>query len=330
MTSRVLVTGASGFIGGHVVAAARAAGGPRLRLMTHRTALAPQFAADGGPGIETVHGDLADPATLRGCCEGVDAVIHCASAIGGDEPTARSVNDQGTRALVEEAVRCGVPRIVQLSTASVYGRGPFTRLRPGGAALAPASATSASRAAAEEHVLAAGGVVVRPHIVYGAGDRWAVPGLVGLLCMLSAGVTGCEARHSMIEAGALGRALLGAALSPVGPSGIYHVNHPEPVGCSQLLATVVDELRLPLAGAGIDAAEARARFADVPRALHHLDMLTADHWFTDERVGRDFGWEPGEGFTSGFARHAPWYRQYLDSARRAAAGGATGAAAPGR
>ncbi|MFF9347466.1 NAD-dependent epimerase/dehydratase family protein [Streptomyces sp. NPDC014734] len=321
MTPRVLVTGASGFIGGHVVAAARAAGGTRLRLMTHRTALAPSAAADDEPGTGTVYGDLADPATLRGCCEGIDAVIHCASAIGGDEPTARSVNDQGTRALVEEAVRCGVPRIVQLSTASVYGRGPFTRLRPGGAALAPASATSACRAAAEEHVLAAGGVVVRPHIVYGTGDRWAVPGLVGLLRMLAADVTGCAARHSMIEAGALGRALLDAALSPAAPAGVYHVNHPEPVACSQLLSIVVDELRLPRQDTGIDVTTARERLAGVPRALHHLDMLTADHWFVDERVGRDFGWDPGEGFASAFARHAPWYRQYLDSARRAAVPG---------
>ncbi|MEU3652825.1 NAD-dependent epimerase/dehydratase family protein [Streptomyces sp. NPDC032161] len=318
----MLVTGATGFIGGHVVAAARAVPGLRLRLMTHRTALAPSIGADTGPGtgVETVHGDLGAPETLRGSCEGVDAVIHCASAIGGDEPTARSVNDEGTRALVDEAVRCGVPRVVQLSTASVYGRGPFTRLRPGGAEPAPASATSLTRAAAERHVLAADGVVVRPHIVYGTGDRWAVPGLVALLGRLSAVPAGCGARHSMIEAGALGRALLGAALSPNGPTGIYHVNHPEPVSCSRLLSTVVDELRLPWGAEGIDVAEARERLADVPYALHHLGMLVVDHWFTDERVGRDFDWEPGEGFTAAFARHAPWYRRHLETVRRSAPG----------
>ncbi|WP_335931973.1 NAD-dependent epimerase/dehydratase family protein [Streptomyces sp. PTD5-9] len=333
---RVLVTGASGFVGGHVVAAARAVPGLRLRLMTHRTALAPAVVAasgngpgngsgDGsggvaGVGIETVHGDLADPETLRGSCEGVDALIHCASEIGHNEPTARSVNDQGTRALVEEAVRRGVPRIVQLSTASVYGRGPFVRLRPGDAEPAPASVTSLTRAAAERHVLAAGGVVVRPHIVYGAGDRWAVPGLVGLLGRLAAVPAGCGARHSMIEAGALGRALLGAALSRHDPAGVYHVNHPEPVSCSQLLAAVVDGLGLPWGAERIGPAEARERLADVPYALHHFGMLTVDHWFADDRAGRDLDWEPGEGFTTAFARHAAWYRGHLDSLRRAAPG----------
>ncbi|WP_405688339.1 NAD-dependent epimerase/dehydratase family protein [Streptomyces sp. NBC_00057] len=311
MTLRILITGATGFVGGHVVTAARATPGVRLRLMTHRTALTASATAGAGPGIETVYGDLADPATLRGSCEGIDAVIHCASRIGGDEPTVRSVNDQGTRALAEEAARCGVTRIVHLSTASVYGRGPFTRLLPGQAEPAPASATSLTRAAAEQHVLAAGGVVVRPHIVYGAGDRWAVPGLVALVRQLSAGLTGCEARHSMIDVQTLGRALLGAALSPKEPAGVYHVNHPEPVSCSQLLSTVVDELRLPWGATGIDVDTARVRLAGVPYALHHLGMLAVDHWFTDERVGQDFDWEPGEGFATAFTRHAPWYRRHL-------------------
>lgn len=100
-------------------------------------------------------------------CDGVDAVIHCASRINGDEQTTRTVNDLGTRALVDEAVRAGVGRTVYLSTAAVYGRGPFTALVPGRAPLAPGSPTSVTRAAAENHVLAAGGTVLRPHLVYG-------------------------------------------------------------------------------------------------------------------------------------------------------------------
>lgn len=115
----------------------------------------------------------------------------------------------------------------------------------------------------------------------------------------------------MIDVQALGRALLGAALSPKEPAGVYHVNHPEPVSSSQLLSTVVDELRLPWGATGIDVDAARERLAGVPYALHHLGMLAVDHWFTDERVDQDFDWEPGDGFTTAFARHAPWYRRHL-------------------
>ncbi|MCX4772933.1 NAD(P)-dependent oxidoreductase [Streptomyces sp. NBC_01285] len=308
MTTRILITGAAGFVGSRVAAAARATPGVSLRLMTHRTEL---DASAAGPGVETVHGDLADPGTLRGSCEGVDAVIHCASHIGSGEQTARTVNEHGTRALVDEAVRSGVGRIVQLSTASVYGRGPFTALLPGMAEPAPASATSLTRAAAEQHVLAAGGAVLRPHIVHGAGDRWAIPELVALLRYLSAGPVGCDARHSMIDVGTLGRALLGAALSPKQPAGVYHVNHPQPVTCSELLSEVLTGLALPWARTEIGLDEARARLAGVPYAKHHFEMLTVDHWFADERVWGDFDCAPGPDFRTSFAEHAPWYRKFL-------------------
>ncbi|WP_308294516.1 hypothetical protein [Streptomyces sp. RKAG290] len=128
---------------------------------------------------------------------------------------------------------------------------------------------------------------------------------------LSAGPVGCDARHSMIDVQTLGRALLGAALAPVGPAGVYHVNHPEPVTCSQLLSTVLTELDLPWARTEIGLDEARARLADVPYAKHHFEMLTVDHWFADDRVWRDFGCAPGPDFPAAFAGHASWYRQFL-------------------
>ncbi|MFE6972640.1 NAD-dependent epimerase/dehydratase family protein [Streptomyces sp. NPDC057682] len=308
MSPRLLITGATGFIGGRVAAAARATPGVRLRLMTHRTALGTSLT---GPGVETVRGDLADPASLRGSCDGVDAVIHCASRLDADEATLRAVNDHGTRALVDEAVRAGAGRIVQLSTASVYGRGPFTALLPEAAPLAPVSAASRTRAAAERHVLEAQGAVLRPHLVYGTGDRWVVPGLVGLLRYLSAAPAGCPARHSMIDVESLGRALLGAALAPAAPSGVFHVNHPEPVGCSELLSTVLGALRPPGVDGEIGTDEAWARLEAAPRARHHFEMLAVDHWFDDDRAEKELDWIPGPAFAESFAAHASWYREFL-------------------
>src|SRR5690606_41230280 len=137
--------------------------------------------------------DLADAAAPDGGGAGVGVRAHGAPRVGGGPETVTAVNDLGTRARVAEAVRSGVRRIVYVSPAAVHGRGPFRGVRPGEAPIAPASATSRSRAAAERYVLDAGGVVLRPHLVYGRGDHWVVPGLVGLLRELSATLTGCDA-----------------------------------------------------------------------------------------------------------------------------------------
>lgn len=304
MTVDLLITGATGFVGSRVAAAAARRPEVRVRHLSRRPP-----AEDAREDV--VPGDLADPASLQGSCADTDVLVHCASQIGGDAETAAAVNDQGTRALVAEAVRCGVGRIVYVSTAAVYGRGPFRGVRPGEVPLAPASATSRSRAAAERHVLDADGLVLRPHLVYGTGDRWVVPGLVGLLRELSATVSGCAALQSMIDVETLGRAVVAAALSPAHGHGVHHVNHPEPVRASELLEAVSTHVEDAGGGAVVDVATARARAAGSPRARHHLDMLTVDHWFADDGFWKDLDCSPGAGFADTFPGSAHWYRSFL-------------------
>ncbi|MEV3966941.1 NAD-dependent epimerase/dehydratase family protein [Streptomyces sp. NPDC050698] len=303
MTVKLLITGASGFVGSRVAAAARRRPDVHVRLLSRH---AP-------PGPEYVHGDLCAPPSLRGACADTDVLVHCAAQVGGDAETVRAVNDHGARALVQEAVRAGVSRIVYVSTAAVLGRGPFRGVRPGQVPVAPASPTSRTRAAAERYVLDAGGLVLRPHLVYGEGDRWVVPGLVRLMEELSATLTGCEALQSMIDVDTLGRAVVAAALSPALGDGVHHVDHPEPVAVADLLASVCRQVAEPGGGAAVDVATALGRAAGSPLALHHLGMLTVDHWFVDETFWKDTGCAPGEGFAAAFSRAAPWYRAFLRS-----------------
>ncbi len=302
MTVKVLITGASGFVGSRVAATAQRQPDVHVRLLSRHAPHGPEY----------VHGDLSAPPSLRGVCADTDVLVHCATQVGGDPETVQAVNDHGTRALVEEAVRAGVRRIVYVSTAAVHGRGPFRGVRPGEAPVAPASPTSRSRAAAERYVLDAGGLVLRPHLVYGEGDHWVIPGLVWLMKELSATLTGCEALQSMIDVDTLGRAVVAAALSPVPGGGVHHVNHPEPVAVADLLAAVSRELGEPGGGAAVDVTTALDRAAGSPQALHHLGMLTVDHWFVDDAFWKDLDVSPGEGFAAVFSRAAPWYRAFLD------------------
>ncbi|MFI8914553.1 NAD-dependent epimerase/dehydratase family protein [Streptomyces sp. NPDC053513] len=312
MGLRTLITGATGFIGGRVAAAAAASAEPaHVRLLARRPLAPPPGPGDGR--VEVVTGDLRDPDSLRRACEGVDVLIHCASAIGTAEDVARAVNDEGTRALVDAAARAGVTRIVSLSTASVHGRGPFRAAGPGTLPLAPGSATSRTRAAGERYVLDAGGTVLRPHLVYGTGDRQVMSGLVRLLDALPGPLDGGSSLHSLIDVDSLARALLGAGLSPRTRPGPHFVNHPEPVTAAELLAvaeTLVDG-GSGTRGPAVDIAEARELLADLPFAQHHLAMLATDHWFEDDRPWREWGQDPGPGFAARIEDHMPWYRDLL-------------------
>jgi len=303
MPKNVLITGGSGFIGRHVVRAALTKPGARVRLI-HRGSKVP---VDGR--IDAVSADLADPRSLAGLCKEVDAVVHCASQVGGDDESLHAVNDLGTRALVEEALGQGVRRIVYVSTAAIYGRGPFRAAEPEDLVPAPVSATSRTRAAAEQHVLAAGGTVLRPHLVYGTGDRWVLPALAGLVRFLGGGVA-CPAVHSAVDVRALAEVAVAAALQDVDLPGVRHVNHPRPVPTSALVDLVTDLLQLSTRET-LPLERARELAANVPLALHHLDMLGADHWFASDRVWRELGCDPGPTPADGLAAHLPWYAPLL-------------------
>lgn len=314
-TGVVTVTGASGFIGSRVVRhARRALPGHRLRLMVHRRPLAPE--PPGHPRAETVSGDLADPASLRGLCTGSDVLVHCASQIDGTDEQCRAVNDLGTAALVAEARRAGVRRIVLLSTTAVHGRGPFRDARSEDLPIAPRSAASRTRAAAERTVLDAGGVVLRPHLVYGTGDRWVGPALIRLMRTLDADVEGWPAQLSLVGVDDLARALVAAAVAPESrlTSRVYHANHPEPVPVSRLMAVFADLAGLPRPAATLTRAEAAERLGHLGGCARHLDMITVDHHFAGRALWTDLALDPGPGFPDGLRAHAQWYGRVPENA----------------
>jgi nucleoside-diphosphate-sugar epimerase len=298
MPPTLLVTGPRGFIGRHITAAARRKPDVRLQLLTR---------TPGGPPAEdrsgTVTADLGDPPSLRGVCEGVDTVVHCASGIGAEEAALHAVNDLGTRALVEDARRHGVRRLVYVSTAAVYGHGPFHRAGVEDLVPAPESATSRSRAAAERHVLDAGGTVLRPHLVYGSGDRWVVPGLAGLLRHLGAGVD-TPALHSAVNAADLARLVLAAALTEGDVAGAHHANHPVPLAAADLIGLLLDRLGTPSRPA-LTPEQALARVRGNAQAHHHLTMLTGHHWFTGDELWHRLGVDPGPPPVLQLPEHVP-------------------------
>jgi|SoiMethySBSTD1v2_1073268.scaffolds.fasta_scaffold754863_1 hypothetical protein len=146
----ILITGGTGFIGSHTVAALGRTG-VRLRQLVHRR---PAAIDDCTGGLELVQGDLTDPSSLVGLCTGVDTVVHLASEAGNDEQICTLVNVGGTRRLIDAARKAGVRRMIYLSTAAVYGDGGHTGINEDEIPPAPVSPASRTRLSAERAVLA--------------------------------------------------------------------------------------------------------------------------------------------------------------------------------
>lgn len=115
----ILVTGATGSIGS-VLVKRLSESGQIVRAVVRNPGRA--AALRSMANIEIVPGDLSQPDSLRGCAEGCSQVYHCAAKLFGSNRAAYyAINVIGTQALINEAVRSGVERLIYTSTISVYG-----------------------------------------------------------------------------------------------------------------------------------------------------------------------------------------------------------------
>jgi len=126
---KVLLTGANGFVGSHVLDRLRAAGvATRLLLRAHSDTT---FIQAHLPACEVVRGSLEDPAALARAVDGVTHVVHAAGATKALTPAGLyAANQLGTRHLVQALGRAGPGRrLILLSSLAVSG--PGTRARTG-------------------------------------------------------------------------------------------------------------------------------------------------------------------------------------------------------
>ena len=115
----IAVTGATGFLGSHLAIGLTQAGA-RVRAVVRRPERG-EWLMD-GYGIEVVHGDLTDPASLVRAFDGVDAVVSNAALAGRGKhyDSYYEANVHGTANVVNAVAEAGVSRMVQISTVGVY------------------------------------------------------------------------------------------------------------------------------------------------------------------------------------------------------------------
>jgi nucleoside-diphosphate-sugar epimerase len=320
----VLVTGASGLVGSHVVAALVARGEPVRALVrpASRDAVL-QLGAD------AVVGDVTDPAVWPAAARGVRAIVHAAAIVQRRASWERyvAVNVDGTRLAVAAAQAAGA-RLIHISSVAVYGgsaaypRGrerrdedhPFQPIaEPDFYARSKRMAEEVVREAATRHDLAA--VALRPNVIYGERDRLFTPRLIRALRLpvlprigpgtnrLSCVYAGNVAAAAVAALGALGRGFR-----------VYNVTSDGPP------ALTLNEFL----GACAAAAGRRYRSVPIPIPLARIvirlftagrlaraavGFATGDNPYVDDRIRTELSWRPPTPAPEAIRRTVAWFLQ---------------------
>ncbi len=155
----ILVTGGTGFVGGHLIRRLRQEGLPVRALARHPDRVQPLKDL----GVEVVPGDISDKVSLEKAAEGIERVIHLVGIIQ-ETPgvTFRGVHVEGTRNVIEVARKAGVRHFFHQSA---LGSRPGAR-----------SEYHRTKWEAEELVRQSGipHTILRPSLIYGSGDKFTI------------------------------------------------------------------------------------------------------------------------------------------------------------
>jgi len=315
-----LVTGASGFIGSHLIRALKAKG-IEIRALVHKTPLTEI------PGVSSVVGDILDAESLAKAMTGVDTVFHLAAAVGSivAEPQAfQEINVNGTKAVFAAARKAYVKRIVHFSSIGVLGAVKAGETADEEYPAAPRTLYDRTKFAAEEaaRLAAADGVdvvIVRPGWVYGPGDRRTFKFFNAICRRRFALVAGASARQTPVYIDDLVAGVLLAAQK--GRQGrIYHLAGDEIMSAKEMTRIVAEacgvpcpRLNLPRGVALTTAYCLEKAFSlikrESPLSRGKLAFFLDSKAMSSARAKKEFAFAPRIDFSAGIVRTIAWYRE---------------------
>lgn len=321
---KAAVTGATGFVGSHLVDALLARGDQVVCL-----ARSPEKAAAlGQQGVgRVVPGSLDDASSLRSLVDGADVVFHLAGAVtasAADDGQFARVNRNGTERLAQAVKEAGARRLIYVSSLAASGPSRRGEPLPDATVAEPVTAYGRSKLAGEEVVRASGVpfTIVRPPSVYGPRDRNQFLPAFRLARSGWAPVLGDGLQElSLIHVRDLAHALVAVVGSSRAEGRTYHAAHPEVVTQRQLFQAVgralgrkvrIVPLPRPIAWAllyGVGAVADLTGSGTVLRPNKAAEFFAPAWTCGSERLGQDTGWAARVGLEEGLPETARWYRE---------------------
>lgn len=326
---RALVTGGGGFLGGALARKLRERG-DEVRVFGRGSY--PELEAI---GIDTCRGDIVDADAVKEACDGMDVVYHVAAKVGlwGAPRDFELVNIEGTKNVIAACLATGCDRLVFTSSPSVVFHGGDVEGVDESAPYPAAfdSHYSRTKAKAEEIVLAANHdrlatVALRPHLVWGPGDRHLLPRIVGRAQsgrLFRIGEDDKKIDTLFIDDAVEAHVLAAVQLSPLsdlaGRPYFLSSGDPRPVweivdrllaaaGLGPVKTSVPKAAAFAAAGVCESLWRMLGKRSEPPLTRFLVSQLTTAHWFDIAAAKRDLGWAPRVRLEDGMERLAHWIR----------------------
>ncbi|HLW03671.1 MAG TPA: NAD-dependent epimerase/dehydratase family protein [Ktedonobacterales bacterium] len=319
----VLITGATGLLGGHLIQALQQRG-ERIRALVLPIENAERLQAQ---GVEVLRGDVTDAATLAPAVQGVDTIFHLAGMMGVNRPLAdyRRVNVLGSEQLYRAAQAAGARRFVHTSSHNVYGLGHGRFLTEDDPMRPDPDPYSISKAEGDRLIrrLALLGtmetVVIRPGTFFGPGDRLHF-GRIAQRLKNGKGLIVGRGDNTLpfCYVTDVVQGFLLAAYHPAAPGNVYNISNDCPLTQQELFNAIADAVGgkrpalhvpyLPLYYGSMVAEKMAALTHTTPMVTRLGAMMfgTANR-HSIEKARRELGYEPMVSIREGIRLSAAWF-----------------------
>jgi nucleoside-diphosphate-sugar epimerase len=333
---KVLITGATGFMGTRLAAAALERGDSVRGLVRDLDRAADLRAL----GVETVQGDMLENDSLRRAVQGVDCIFHTAAVIGDwpDRALSRRVNVEGTRQLVSLAIDAGVQRVVHFSSLAVYGN-QHHRGTDESAPYRYGDIYTDAKIDSERAVfdLARDGAIeavsVRPGFVYGPADRTLIPKILEALRAGKFMFVGDGSKQmNCVFVEDVVQAAMAASVTPGVSGRAYNITDGQIPALKEFIEFIAEYCELPLparhvppalAVAGCYTSEYVGHLVGVKHAplmnISRLRFLYYNQAYSIERARRELGYAPRYTIREGLPPTLDWFTAQTRSSKVPAA-----------